>query len=91
MIIKIQHKDYYTNISDNEIIEKCIKFFSEGCTSYAITNVDQKYHICKSKEKGIYVIMVKDFNNEFKFVPYWAKNIEDTNKILQKGLNIIQL
>lgn len=91
MILNIKNIDYYTNISDNEIIDKCVDFFSKGCTSYAITSVESKFHICKSKEKGFDVIMVKDINNEFKFVPSWAKDIKEADKILQKGLNLIQL
>ena len=83
--------EYYTNITDSDIVEKCKEFFSKGCTSYAITSVDSKYHICNTREKGYNVIMVKDFNNNFKFVPFWAKDLEDANSIVQKGLNIIQL
>jgi hypothetical protein len=91
MKVEINNKDYFTNISDNEVLDKCKDFFSKGCTSYAITSVDAKYHICNTREKGYNVIMVKDFNNGFKFVPFWAKDIEEVNSILQKGLNIIEL
>ena len=33
----VKHKKYYTNIIDQARLEICRKFFSDGCTSYAIS------------------------------------------------------
>ena len=33
----INNKAYYTNISDESLLEKCKEFYSTGCESYAIS------------------------------------------------------
>ncbi len=92
MILQVKHKKYYTNITDKDLIDKCVNFFLDGCTSYAISfENDPKYIITKQKTKSIDCYLLKGFNNELKFVPEHAEKDNDFNKILKKGLDSIEI
>lgn len=92
MELQIEHKKYYTNITNQELIDKCVDFFSKGCTSYAISFENEpKTVISKTKIKGINCMILKGFNNEFKFVPIHAKSEHNINGLLSKGLDSIEI
>lgn len=92
MIITVDHNRYFTNLTDESQIEKCRNFYSEGCTSYAISfNNLPQWVIYRTNEKGFDSLILKNMNNEYKFVPEDVKDISDSNEIIKKGLTMIEL
>jgi hypothetical protein len=92
MVLKVRNKEYYTNITNDELISKCVDFFIDGCTSYAISFENEpKYHIGMQQVKNIDCIVLKGFNNSLKFVPLHAENDNDFDMVLSKGLDSIEI
>ena len=92
MVHKIKHKEYYTNITSQELIDKCIHFFSEGCTSYAISFENApKYVICEEKVKNISCKILKGFNDKLMFVPIHAKDSKTIDDLYKSGLDSIEI
>ena len=92
MIITVDNNRYFTNLSDESLIEKCKEFYSSGCLSYAVSFYNlPNWAISRTKEKGFDCLILKDWNSEYRFVPEHAKDITEADKVIQKGLNIIEL
>ena len=92
MVLKVKNKEYYTNITNKDLIDKCINFFLDGCTSYAISFENKpEYVISKQRIKNIDCKVLKGFNNELKFVPVHAKEAKNIDSLLSKGLDSIEI
>ena len=90
--INVQGIDYFTNIEDLELILKCVNFFSNGCTSYAVSFENEKESIInESKANGMDVKYLRDFNFQKYFIPKRAAGLTDAKQILSKGLDLIEL
>ena len=83
---------YYTNITDESLIQKCKEFYSSGCLSYAVSFYNlPNWAICKTKEKGFDCLILKEWNNEYRFVPEEVKDVTNVDEVIKKGLNVIEL
>ena len=92
MILKVKNKEYFTNITNQELIDKCVNFFLDGCTSYAISFENKpEYHIKKTRLKNIDCVILKGFNNDLKFVPKHAEKDDTFDKVMYKGLDSIEI
>jgi len=89
---KVNGVSYYSNIKDYERLAKCINFFSDGCTSYAISFDNQKESIIQTINlEGIYVHYLRKMNFEQCFLPQRAKDLKESKEVLQKGLDLIEI
>lgn len=92
MIIKVNDERYFTNINDVHQLNKCKEFFSDGCTSYAISfNNLPKDVITKMKVDKMECYVLRGFNFDFMFVPEKVKDIREAKELLSKGLDLIEL
>jgi hypothetical protein len=92
-MIKVNNKEYYTNISDGSLIEKCKEFFSTGCESYAISfHNEEKNKIVQTKDDGFDVWVLRNLNMNYIFIPGHAKEAKDGKELLTKyKLDLIEL
>ena len=92
MKVTVKEKHYFTNISDSKNIQKCLQFFSDGCSSYAVSfNNNEKDIIKETKIEGFRANYLRKMNFNECFVPMWAQNIKDSKQVLEKGLDLIEL
>lgn len=90
--IYINNKRYWTNLIDGESITKCISFLSDGCSSYAISFGNDKANaITEQKIEGFEALLLRKMNFERCLLPDRAKDLRDSNKVLEKGLDLIEL
>ena len=90
--IIVAGKSYYTNITDINLIHKCKRFFSDGCSSYAISFDNESEDIIKSvKIEGFPANYLRKMNFEKCFLPASAAMLNDSKQVLQKGLDLIEL
>lgn len=92
-MILVNNKEYYTNLSDENLINKCKDFYSTGCESYAISfNNSEEDKLLKGKDDGFDVWVLKDMNMNYLFVPAHAKKAKTGKELLQKyKLDLIEL
>lgn len=92
MEIVINNHVYYTNITDNNILEKCKKFFSDGCTSYAISFYNfSKDVIMQTTIDNMPCNLLRGFNFNYRFVPKKAEKKQTAKELLESGLDLIEL
>ena len=90
--IKVKDSTYYTNILDLSKTIKCVKFFSDGCTSYAISFNNKQSDIIKQVNlEGHKVNYLRNMNFNECFIPERAKGLTDSESVLKKGLDLIEL
>lgn len=92
MEVTVNGCKYETNLTDQAQINKCIKFFSDGCLSYAISfnNIPGDI-ITRMKVDNMELYVLKGFNFNYKFVPVRHKDINTAKGLLEKGLDLIEL
>ena len=92
MIIEVANKRYFTNIQDDEYIQKCKKFFSDGCQSYAVSFENNQKDIIKiANIDNMPAAYLRKMNFQKCFLPISASHLDDSIKVLQKGLDLIEL
>jgi hypothetical protein len=92
MNVIVGGKGYYTNIEDQELIKKCVGFFSQGCTSYAISFHNLPKMIAfRTIENGHSSYILKDFNFNYKFISIEFKDYSSAKDLIRKGLTLIEL
>lgn len=92
-MITVNNKEYYTNLSDENLIEKCREFFSTGCESYAISfHNSEEDKLLKGKDDGFDVWVLKGMNMNYLFVPKHARHAKTGKELLQRyKLDLIEL
>ena len=92
-MIQVNNKEYFTNISDSRLIEKCKEFYSTGCESYAVSfHNKQKDKVVQAKDDGFDVWVLRDFNMQYMFVPSHAKDAKNGKELLEKyKLDLVEL
>lgn len=92
MELLINGNEYYTNLTDEYLIEKCKEFFSDGCTSYAISFYNlPKDIITRLKVDKFECYVLKGFNFDFKFVHKRHSDINNAKELLGRGVDLIEL
>ena len=92
MEIVVNGSKYETNLTEKEQIDKCIKFFSDGCLSYAISfNNSPGNVITRMKVDNMELYVLRGFNFNYKFVPMRHAGINTAKDLLEKGLDLIEL
>lgn len=90
--VTINDRAYLTNVNDPVKLNKCIEFFREGCSSFAISFNNHKNDIIQEiKLKGHHVAYLKRANLGQLFIPIIAKDADTSEKILKKGLDLIEI
>jgi len=88
----VEGKKYYTNITDKQRLAKCVNFCKSGCLSYAISFDNSKDAIIQTVSlKNIKVNYLRKMNFEQCFLPERAANLNDSESVLKKGLDLIEI
>lgn len=88
----INDKKYYTNVSNQILLDKCVKFFSDGCQSYAISFDNKQSDIITTvKIDGMLVNYLRNMNFSQCFIPERLSNVTNSIEILEKGIDLIEL
>lgn len=89
----VNGKQYYTNITNVDLLEKCENFFSTGCESYAVSfHNNDADKIVQTIDDGFDIWMLRDVNMNFVFIPDAAKNAKNGKELLTKyKLDLIEL
>jgi hypothetical protein len=91
-LITIKGHRFVTNITDYNLLNKCIEFLSDGCSSYAISFSNKEKDIIKTTNiEGFKANYLRNMNFDKCFLPERAKDITEARKVLQKGLDLIEL
>ena len=87
----VNNKEYWSNI-EGERLQKCIMFFSDGCSSYAISFDNKESDIIdRVSIEGMEANILRGFNFKKCFVPNIVKDYKDSDMVLRKGLDLIEL
>jgi hypothetical protein len=89
--IIINNKEYRTNVN-GERLEKCKKFYSDGCTSYVISFDNHVGDVIEeSKLDNCKVLYLRNMNFNSCCLPKIAKDFKTAKQIIENGLDIIEL
>ncbi len=90
--IQINSLYYYTNITDNDRLNKCIDFYSNGCTSCVVSFDNKQSDVIMEKQvKGKPAKVLKSVNFAQCFLPSFVSNCTKAVEIARKGYDLIEL